>query len=501
MSWLDQVDLHNILLVEGRAQFSVSVDLAWNAMNTASNTPRAMALVRVAGAAFVLAAAMHVTGCSYLEMVQRHRRLRDAFEQQPRLGLVQEFAPEQCLQIVGGLHSDPNRDEPLAIIALSQQYARNEVVGWRMVPGSVGYYSVLLPEGHYDLLVLADLNRDGVFGGDEVVGRTPPGTPFAVDRLRAADGFLLDGPALRLDYEHPSVEDLPVPIKVAVNSQVMTSLDDDFFDPGYGVMGLYNPSKFLEHTQGYLFGLEPLDEDKTQVLFVHGVTGTPRDWKFLVDGIDRSRFQPWFFFYPAGLPLDRTGAILAQLIQHLATGPRFKLQRLVVVAHSMGGLVARSALQRLSAPRTPAYLKMYVSLSTPYGGHDAAGAAEKHASEVVPSWHDLAPGSPYLRALTATPLPADLPFFLLFSYGNPARLQYGPSSDGVVTLRSELDLAVHLQATRSYGFDVSHTGILDSAAVRDLFNQLIAPTAPPQDILHGSLGVVKRVLTLPSGGP
>jgi len=60
---------------------------------------------------------------------------------------------------------------------------------------------------------------------------------------------------------------------------------------------------------------------------------------------------------------------------------------------------------------------------------------------------------------------------------------------------------VHLQATRSYGFDVSHTGILDSAAVRDLFNQLITPAAPPQDILHGSLGIVKRVLTLPSGGP
>lgn len=470
-------------------------------MNSESSTHKVMAPVRVAGAAFVLAAAMHVTGCSYVEMVQRHSRLRDAFEKEPRLGLVQEFAPEQCLQIVGGLHSDPNRDEPLAIIALSQQYAPNEVVGWRMVPGSVGYYSVLLPEGHYDLLVLADLNRDGVFGDDEVVGRTPAGAPFAVDRVRSADGFLLDGPALRLDYEHPSVEDLPVPIKVGVNSQVINSLDDDFFDPGYGVMGLYNPSKFLEHTQGYLFGLEPLDEGKTQLLFVHGVTGTPRDWKFFVEGIDRSRFQPWFFFYPAGLPLERTGAILAQLIEHLATGPRFKLERLVVVAHSMGGLVARSALQRLSASHTPAYLKMYVSLSTPYGGHDAAGAAEEHAPEVVPSWRDLAPGSPFLRALAATPLPADLPFFLVFSYGNPARMKFGPSSDGVVTLRSELALAVQLQATRSYGFDVSHTGILESVAVRDLFNQLITPAAPPQGILQDPLGTVKRVLTLPSGGP
>jgi hypothetical protein len=135
-----------------------------------------------------------VSGRNYIEMVQRHRQLREAFDKQPRLGLVQQFAPEQCLQIVGGLLTDPTRDEPLAIIALSQQYAHNEVVGWRMVPGAVGYYSVLLPEGTYDLLVFADLNRDDQFGDDEVVGRTPPGSGLAVRRAQAADGFPLDGP-------------------------------------------------------------------------------------------------------------------------------------------------------------------------------------------------------------------------------------------------------------------------------------------------------------------
>jgi len=436
---------------------------------------------------------MHIGGCSYIEMMQRHRRLRDAFEKQPRLGLVQEFAPEQSLQIIGGLQGDPNRDEPLAVVALSQQYAHNEIVAWRIVPGGVGYYSILLPQGHYDLLVLADLNHDGVFGKDEVIGRTPPDAPLAVNPSLSADGVNLDGPTLRLDCDHPSVEDLPVPIKVAVTDQVVPSLDDELFDPGYGVMGLYNPAKFLEHTQGYFFGLEPLDVEKTQVLFVHGANGTPRDWKFMVEGIDRGRFQPWFFYYPSGLPLDRTGAILAQFIQHAAT--HFKVERLVVVAHSMGGLVARSALQRLGAPHAPAYLKIYISLSTPYGGNDAARAAAEHAPELVPSWQDLVPGSPFLRTVAGTPLPADLPFFLLFGYGNPARLRLGPCSDGVVTVRSELDLSLQLQATHSYGFDESHIGILESTEVRDLFNQLITPAAPPQGILEDSLGAVKRVFT------
>ena len=440
-------------------------------------------------------------GCSYMEMVRRHRRLRQAFKEQPRLGLVQEFAPEELLQVDGGLLTDPGRDEPLAIIALSQQYEPNEVVGWRMVPGSVNYYTVLLPEGDYDLLVFADLNRDDVFGDDEVVGRTPPGSVLAVRRAQAKDGFLVEGPTLHLDYTHPSAVDLAVPIKVAVDNQLVPSLDDEFFDPGYGVMGLYNAANFLEHTQGYLFGLEPLDESKTTVLFVHGAGGTPGDWKYFVEGMDRTKFQPWFFYYPSGLPLDRTGAILAQVIGRLAAGPDFKLQRLVVVAHSMGGLVARSALNRLSAQSKPSYLETYISLSTPYGGHDAALAGVERAPEAIPSWYDLAPGSPYLSTLAASPLPADLPFFLIFGYRNPGRLQIGPSSDGVVTIRSELDLTVHRQATRSYGFDETHTGILEDPQVRQLVNELIAPAEPQPSILEQPLVAVKRVFTSPSQPP
>ena len=72
-------------------------------------------------------AALSLPGCTYLEMMQRHRRLQEAFEKQPRLGLIQEFAPEECLQVVGGLLADPGRDEPLAIIATSHEYVRDEV--------------------------------------------------------------------------------------------------------------------------------------------------------------------------------------------------------------------------------------------------------------------------------------------------------------------------------------------------------------------------------------
>ena len=70
-----------------------------------------------------------------------------------------------------------------------------------------------------------------------------------------------------------------------------------------------------------------------------------------------------------------------------------------------------------------------------------------------------------------------------------------------MTIRSELDLPIQLQATRSYGFDASHDGILADAAVRDVVNDLIATAAPPRGVLDDPLGVVERVFTLSPPAP
>ena len=126
--------------------------------------------------------------------------------------------------------------------------------------------------------------------------------------------------------------------------------------PHYGKEGLYNPAALMAHTQGYLFGLEDYDENKTTVLFVHGIGGTPRDWKYFVEGLDRKRFQPFFLYYPSGMPLDKLGSLLAQIISSLDNGSRNSAHRIVLAAHSMGGLIAFSALQKLSQEDFPSSL-------------------------------------------------------------------------------------------------------------------------------------------------
>ena len=52
------------------------------------------------------------------------------------------------------------------------------------------------------------------------------------------------------------------------------------------------------------------DPDKIPVLFVHGIGGTPLDWKYLAKGLDRHRFQPWFYYYPSGLRLNLVSGLL-----------------------------------------------------------------------------------------------------------------------------------------------------------------------------------------------
>jgi hypothetical protein len=52
--------------------------------------------------------------------------------------------------------------------------------------------------------------------------------------------------------------------------------------------------------------LEPYDTSRIPVLFIHGIGGTPRDFRAVIDALDRTRFQAWVFSYPPGA---RTRAI------------------------------------------------------------------------------------------------------------------------------------------------------------------------------------------------
>lgn len=413
----------------------------------------------------------HISG--YLGFLQRHKSLENTFHNQPRVALLRELSPEDCFVLQGTLALSGQREEPLLVVAVSDRFYEQEIVTtWTLRSPTLGY-TVFIPEGDYHLHIFADLDRNGYFDPQELIGRTPPGRPVQVTADRAVDGILVEGPAIPLDFDHPRVSDLLMRTKVTPHSFKFASLGDEFFDARYGFMGLYRPTALLAHTQGFVFGLEDFDENKTMVLFVHGIGGTPQDWKYIVEGLDRKRFQPFFFFYPSGLPLEKLGALLAQVIKTMDKSVEFRLNRLVIVAHSMGGLVGRVAINHLCRQGPPPYLKSYISFSAPYGGVEQARIAMEKAPVVVPSWRDVTPGSAFLHQMYQLNLPREVPFYLFFGYRNPSFFKSKESSDGEILLSSQLDPRIRYDALKTYGFDSTHVGILNNEKPQQEFNRVL----------------------------
>ena len=107
--------------------------------------------------------------------------------------------------------------------------------------------------------------------------------------------------------------------------------------------------------------------------------------------------QPWVFLYPSGAALPEVSLFLTDTIASLRL--RHGFERMAVVAHSMGGLVARDfiLLHHERSVRDP--VDLFVSISTPWGGVPSAAAGAARSPFVVPSWRDVAPGSPFLDGL------------------------------------------------------------------------------------------------------
>src|SRR5262249_8365424 len=154
-------------------------------------------------------------------------------------------------------------------------------------------------------------------------------------------------------------------------------------------IGLWRPVDFLFDVGVGIYFLEPCDDEKIPILFIHGALGSPANWRSIVKGLDRTRFQPWFAYYPTALPLDATGTAIHRWVQRLSLSCHFS--RLLVVAHSMGGLVGRAFINDTLRDRGGGIadtVRLFVTLSTPWQGHAKAALGVQQAPTVAPSWYD-----------------------------------------------------------------------------------------------------------------
>jgi pimeloyl-ACP methyl ester carboxylesterase len=351
-------------------------------------------------------------------------------------------------------------------LALSKSRSgSNEMIGFQIV-GPDGVALFLLHLGHiYSVAAFTDLNGNGTYDGGEpaqMVRNIRP-TPFAEASNRApvltltltTSNALPRGQSIALPRENPKLgEALPVSIGKIAN------LDEPRFSVEVGEMSMWQPYKFIEEQGFGIYFLEPYSPNKIPVLFVYGIGGSPQDWRTILQKMDRKKYQLWFYQYPTGFHLDKSANALANSL--ILLKQRYGFEHMDVVAHSMGGLVSRGAIQRTAILAKTNFVAHFISISTPWGGHELAQRGVKYMNYPVPSWQDMVPGSPYQKEILSKPLPPGTRYHLIFSYKSSGAYGLPDENDGVVSVQSQLLPQVQREAASVFGLHEEHKAILDS---------------------------------------
>jgi pimeloyl-ACP methyl ester carboxylesterase len=119
--------------------------------------------------------------------------------------------------------------------------------------------------------------------------------------------------------------------------------------------GLFDSTFERPGLEAALYMLRPYEQDKIPVVFIHGLFSSPRAWVQTINELQNtpalaSRYQFWMFMYPTGQPIPSSAAQLRQSLEKVRQtfDPNHRdlaFDRMVIVGHSMGGLLAKMMAQ------------------------------------------------------------------------------------------------------------------------------------------------------------
>lgn len=404
--------------------------------------------------------------CTYLKYTALQADYARIQKSEPGQVNLKHMIDRELFYVIGRTIDEDERyaNLPMAIAAYSNKFKANERVDTMFFRGVGTHYGLSLPDGDYRLVVFADLDGNKQFDHIEVVGERELSLHgnLEVVKVRAQINVTLSKPKT-IEW----IESIEAPSEVVSQDSLfypagtIRSLDDPIFDERLATLGMYDPASFLEKAPTMFYALEEDAAYKIPVVFVHGIDGTPRSFGPLIESLDRERFKPWFFFYPSGGDLNHLADFFYNLF---LSGKVISMAEvpMIVVAHSMGGLVVREALNSYKGLASENRVELLFTIASPLGGHAAAKSGEEHGLLVLPAWRDLNPENQFIRELYRKPLPSNLDHELIYAYNNSKMLKFGENSDGVVALSSQLHPIAQQQSDRQFGFNSTHTGILSN---------------------------------------
>jgi len=417
-----------------------------------------------------------ITSCTYLQNFYRQAGYSQIQKTNPSQLNLKHMIDRQTFLVYGLILDEANDYSGLSlmVVAYSNRYKANEVVDSTYVAHAGTHYGLNLPAGQHDLIVFADENKNNYFEQAEAVGRRRIQLSVAIHPDKVVND--IDIP---LSEQEPTdwIVNTPVPEVARTQESLfypkgtIRELNDPLFDLDIATLGMYEPAAFLELAPTMFYALEE-DSYKIPVIFVHGIGGSAREFVSIVDRLDRQRYQPWFFYYPSGNDLNQLAEIFYDIFLSGRVNRRGEMP-IVIVAHSMGGLVVREALNQYRGDKHENRVGLLITIASPLGGHPSAAAGEKRAPLVLPSWRDLNPESTFIKHLFRKSLPSGVSHHLMYTYLNPKKLAQGKGDDGVVPTSSQLRPGAERQSTQQFGFNNSHTGVLrDEDAIERIIQSI-----------------------------
>jgi len=190
------------------------------------------------------------------------------------------------------------------------------------------------------------------------------------------------------------------------------------------------------------------------LLFIHGLNSSPDTWDNMINkfsGLTGSPYsQIWTFGYNTAMSISSNAAILKNALASYCSG-----KKVDIIAHSMGGLVARYLIEKSNGKE---YVNKLVTLGTPHSGSPLAtlralvgGLTVLEGFPGMLSYYfatqglgDLKPGSSFLNQLATLSNPP-VPYYIVAAKNNPSRWWASRNTfllpgddDGAVTVTSAL---------------------------------------------------------------
>ncbi len=154
-----------------------------------------------------------------------------------------------------------------------------------------------------------------------------------------------------LEQVYVQVNDRWIPLESDITTPMAYFLDDPLLNTNvFATFALLN-ADFAQDFQG-IYMLEPYDPNKIPVVMIHGLWSSPVTWLQLFNDLRadpdiRQRYQFWFCLYSSGQPFWESARQVREDLEEVrqrlvASGAdSTAMQDMVLVGHSMGGLIAR----------------------------------------------------------------------------------------------------------------------------------------------------------------